>query len=251
MALRKSRLDLLACGLLVAGLLTALSVFSQDPADGPNPSVYPAHAAPANLLGSPGARLAGVLHETLGVAIYLFLASWFVLVVMLFLRRGLLTWSRRLSGWLLLLPGAAVLADLIGPHYLPGPVSGSGGTLGAWLAMRLDKELQPAGRIAVVSACLLLGILLAADFALIRPLRWAAGACRRLLRTARPPLKPVARTPRPAQPNPRSAAEPAADNAAPMDADGIPIHHAETAAVSAAVAVPPIVRPAPAPDEDR
>src|SRR5215831_15899557 len=103
------RLDLVASGLLVAGLLVALCVLSSDPA-GPA-GVYPPPADAPNLLGVPGAWLAGALYDALGVAVYVLLASWFVLVVLLFLRRRWLRWLVRLAGWLLLVPCAAVLAD--------------------------------------------------------------------------------------------------------------------------------------------
>ena len=45
MADRRSRLDLGAYGLLIAGLLVALSVFSHDPADPPGAIVYPPHGS--------------------------------------------------------------------------------------------------------------------------------------------------------------------------------------------------------------
>ena len=96
MADRRSRLDFAAYGLLVAGLVVALSVFSYDPADPPGGAVYPPHETVKNILGSGGAWLARTLHETLGIAVHILLASWFVLVVLLFLRQSLMRWSLRL-----------------------------------------------------------------------------------------------------------------------------------------------------------
>src|SRR5437660_329373 len=103
-----------------AGLLVALCVLSHDP-PGQAATVYPPPPAPDNLLGPPGAWLAGELYETLGCAVYVLLASWFVLVLLLFMRNGLLTWSRRLTGWLLLIPCAAIIADALGAEVLEGP----------------------------------------------------------------------------------------------------------------------------------
>src|SRR5438093_84843 len=111
MADRRFSLDLLAGGLFLAGLLVALALFSHD-----SPAatvVYPRTPPPANLLGPAGAWLARGLYDALGVAVHLLLASWFVLVVLLFLRRSRLTWTLRLAGWLLLLPCAAVAADYL------------------------------------------------------------------------------------------------------------------------------------------
>src|SRR5713101_6472085 len=132
------RADLAACGLLFAGLLVGLSIFSFDPADPPGNTVHPPNSIAANLLGPGGAWLARTLLESLGVAVYVLLASWFVLVVLLLLRRGLLTWSLRAAGWLLLIPCAAVSADYLDRDLSTGAVSGNGGTLGAWLHGWLD-----------------------------------------------------------------------------------------------------------------
>src|SRR5262245_56182171 len=107
---RRWRFDLAALALLLTGLALALAVFSQDPADPPAPSLYPAHPDPSNLLGLPGAALAGLLFQSLGLAVYALLASWFVLVLLAFLRRNVLRWLARLAGWLVLLPGTALAA---------------------------------------------------------------------------------------------------------------------------------------------
>src|SRR4051794_12683882 len=150
------RLDLAACVLLVCGLLVAVSIFSADP---PETDL----AATANLLGPAGAWVAGQLLATLGVAVYTLLASWFVLVVLLFLRQSWWTWSRRLAGWVLLVPCAAVIADGLGPRWFGGPLTGRGGSLGAWLAFWLAERLPPRGFIALVVGGTVLGLVLAAD----------------------------------------------------------------------------------------
>src|SRR5437660_1046810 len=96
---RSLRLDLAIFVLFFAGLLVAISVFSYDPADPPSTAVYPPHASAKNLLGPPGAWLAATLHDTFGVGVYVFLGSWFVLILALYLRRSTLTWLLRLAGW--------------------------------------------------------------------------------------------------------------------------------------------------------
>ena len=110
---RSWRLDAAAGALLLLGLLLTLAVVGHDPAD-LDEGVYPLHHTPHNFLGLPGAWVARALVMALGYAAYFFLATWFVLVLLLFLRRGWLTWARRLAGWLLLTPCAAVLADRLG-----------------------------------------------------------------------------------------------------------------------------------------
>ena len=122
------RTDLLALGLFLLGLVVSLAVFSAEHAV--------KLAVPSNnLLGPFGDSLAGELHQTLGSTVPVFLAAWFVLVIFLLMRKSWGTWGLRLSGWLMLLPCAAITADYLGPEWLSGPVVGSGGALGlaAWL----------------------------------------------------------------------------------------------------------------------
>src|SRR5437764_6884193 len=118
---RGLHLDLIAWGLLLAGLFVALAVLGHDP---PSAAVYPPLPEPSNLLGPPGAWLAQELYEALGCAVHVLLASWFVLVLLLFVRKGVATWARRLAGWLLLIPCAALAADAVGPEVLGGPLAG-------------------------------------------------------------------------------------------------------------------------------
>jgi S-DNA-T family DNA segregation ATPase FtsK/SpoIIIE len=158
------RLDAVALTLFAAGLIVTLAILGQQ--TGPD--------GPTNLLGTPGAWLAGELTDSIGAAVYVLLASWFVLVVLLLLRHGWLRWISRLTGWLVLIPCAAVAADWIGPDTLGGPVTGSGGALGAWLSLRLEELGPPELARAVVGLAGLLGLVLAFDFA-VRPTLRVAG----------------------------------------------------------------------------
>ncbi|HKB37438.1 MAG TPA: DNA translocase FtsK 4TM domain-containing protein [Gemmataceae bacterium] len=200
------RLDLAAGILFVAGLLAALCVFSHDPADPPAPSVYPPNARPANLLGAPGARVSQALIDSLGAAVHVLLASWFVLVVLLALRRGLLRWSLRLAGWLLLVPIAAVFADRLafgsGQDFLGAiALAGPGGSIGAWLSLWLARVLPPAGQFVVLAAALLLALVLAMDVLLWRVTKLAWSACRGAVRWARRLAATEDRTPLPPAPS--------------------------------------------------
>jgi S-DNA-T family DNA segregation ATPase FtsK/SpoIIIE len=170
------RIDLAAFTLLAAGLLAAVSLFSADAVS---------DATTANLLGPAGAWVARELTDTLGAAVYVLLGAWFVLVVLLFLRNSWLIWSIRLAGWTLLVPCAAVAADWIGPEALGGPLTGSGGTLGAWLSQWLAEELGTWSRILVPAFALAVGLVLALDrvlLAITRGLGHVAGYLGRALR---------------------------------------------------------------------
>jgi S-DNA-T family DNA segregation ATPase FtsK/SpoIIIE len=227
---RRFRLDLTAFALLVAGLVVALCVLGHETAtSGP---VHPA-PEPHNPLGPPGAWLAQSLYDALGVAVYLLLASWFVLVVLLFLRRTWLRWAVRLAGWLVLLPVAAVVAEGLAerwPHSLPE----RGGSLGAWLTLQLRESLVPLARILVLAGTILAGLALSFDFALAptlrlvwRLLRWPPSTFLRATRLwrYRQATQPVAKPTKVARP-PASVKE-----AKPVEEHAIPIHHHDQAPV--------------------
>src|SRR5215471_13205052 len=90
---RHWRLYLAACILLASGVFLTFSVLDCCPT------------------GPFGAGLAHELRQSLGAAVYVFLAGWFAVVIRLVLRRSWLSWSLRSLGWLLLVPSAAVLAE--------------------------------------------------------------------------------------------------------------------------------------------
>jgi S-DNA-T family DNA segregation ATPase FtsK/SpoIIIE len=162
------RIDFAAVVLLSAGVLAALGVFTDEPAPNAGTSITLGSTPHQNVLGPGGAWIAQVLNETLGVAVYVLLVSWFVLVVLLFLRRGWLIWTFRLAGWLFLLPCTAVLADKLNPSLLPAPITGSGGTLGAWLNLWLRQSFPDSLRYVVLACCWAVALALTVDFLLRR-----------------------------------------------------------------------------------
>jgi S-DNA-T family DNA segregation ATPase FtsK/SpoIIIE len=236
---RHWRLDLVAGLLLIAGLLMALALFSHCPADDAT-TVYPSNPTPENLLGSPGAWLAQTLLESLGIAVYVLLASWFVLVVLLLLRQGLSTWVLRLFGWLLLVPCSAVFAEYWGEFESNVAVPGPGGSVGAWLALWLAEEFQPAGRALILGSAVLLGLLLTLDFLVPQLARQITRLCRRLLRwpirlvrgpkhpfrrPAKRPVKLGQATPPPISVPPTEEEKSDAEDVATRGERAIPIHH--------------------------
>jgi S-DNA-T family DNA segregation ATPase FtsK/SpoIIIE len=261
---RSLHLDLTAAALFLGGLLVALSVFSYDPSEAAGEFVYPARPSQGNLLGPAGHWLAQGLYQALGLAVYVLLASWFVLVILLLIRRSLLTWTLRLAGWLLLLPCATTAADYLGPDLLPGPPAGGGGSLGAWSSVWLDRHFEPLGQALVFGGCLLLALFLTIDFVLLYLLRRLGRLSRRLLRgSARVGRWLWRKCPRPHGRRPTipvpirvlSATEEPADE--PEDETGtIPISHpdepgAPTDEEAGEPALLPIHRPAPMPEEER
>ncbi len=178
---RAWRLDLAAFVLLVAGLLVAAALFSYN-----TDAVYPP-TPPKNLLGEPGEWLAREFVGTLGVAVHVWLVAWFVFVLLLYLRRRWWPWTRRLIGWLLLIPLSAVLAHRYGQGMPGTALAGPGGLLGAVLDQVLDE---------VVPALLQLPLLLAlVVFCALLTLDWFFVGLRRCWPTFRSCSEAVERTP--------------------------------------------------------
>src|SRR5262245_39417964 len=176
---RGARRDWVAWAFLLVGLVLTACVLGQE---------LPAGRESDNLLGPPGAWLAGELFDALGVAVYVLLAGWLILVLMRLASQRFRLWLVRLSGWLILLPCAALAADWLGPDVLPGPMTGSGGALGAFLSAWLDDNVERYLQVLLYAGCVLLGVTLAADviprtalkvLLQIGSLLWAG--CRRLL----------------------------------------------------------------------
>ncbi len=249
------RLDLAAGILLLLGLLLTVVILSHDPADPPGDTVYPLNEQPTNLLGEPGAWLAHTLFEGLGWTVYILLACWFVLVVLLLLRRSWLRWGLRLTGWLLLLPFTATLLDGL-PAQLEGeaplwiPRTGAGGSIGAWLAHELQSQFDPLVQAGVLIGVGILCAMLAFDFVL----RWVArvlwrGVSRSLRR------EPRAATARAETPIPvrRLEATPPAQDRKEEDTPDAPVPEVPPTAITATPRTIPIrhhdVRTDPGPGE--
>jgi S-DNA-T family DNA segregation ATPase FtsK/SpoIIIE len=153
-----TRLDSLAWLLLLSGFAVAACVFSYEPSA--------REGAAPNLLGTPGEMLARELHAALGSAVYVLLASWFVLVLTMLVQQSWLRWSGRLVGWLLLVPASAMIADWLGPSWLAGPVAGSGGAIGASLRALMFDHFPGWPGVLLLSSAVIIGLLLAVGFIL-------------------------------------------------------------------------------------
>jgi S-DNA-T family DNA segregation ATPase FtsK/SpoIIIE len=245
---RHRHLDLAACILLVAGFLVALSVFSSDPVSA---TAISPQTPSANLLGPGGAWLGQSLLGSLGLAVYALLAAWFVFVLLLLLRHTWLTWSLRLSGWLLLVPCAAVLAERCARGWSGAPPEGPGGSVGAWLSLWLASVLRPAGQIVALGGSTLAGLALGLDVLLVplSRLTWrTAGRLGRFairhrlrLRPGRGSQPPVANAPGSPPPIANAPGSPppvanAPGSPRPAGVHAIPIrHHDEAARVNLVV----------------
>jgi S-DNA-T family DNA segregation ATPase FtsK/SpoIIIE len=172
--------DLLSLGLLVVVLLLAMSLVTYDPADSVatvwpglaawypvDPLVFPGHAEIQNACGVLGAMVAEALYSAFGfVAIY-------IVVCLALLCYWLLTGAYRQYvfgrglGWLISLAGLTTLAALLVPTATPGPLPGSGGYVGLFLAGVLRQHFNLPGSLVISCGATLIGLLMWTDYALL------------------------------------------------------------------------------------
>jgi S-DNA-T family DNA segregation ATPase FtsK/SpoIIIE len=224
-------LDVLALLCLAVGLALLPVVLSFDPADPPGATVLPANPVPNNFAGWYGAWIARQLADLLGLGTYPALVAWFVLALTLLLegRRGL--WCWRLLGWLILIPGVSLLAEVFD---LAGPISsasGPGGLLGLILHDWLADQFTAPGMYLVLAALVVSGLGFAGD-ALWPPLfrfvirRWNLYRQRVALRRAEEQER-RRRLAEAAAPKPGASSSPSVPNfpPVPVTRKAPPVHH--------------------------
>jgi len=173
-------LPLFALTLFACSLVAAICVAATPPTDRPNlPGLYP------QPFGELGDDLRASLVDPFGAAVYVFVLGWLVVSVTMLRGRRCPVWTMRATGWAILTVCGTIAADWIGPDPLAGPVTGSGGSVGAFAALWLDAHFRQSGGILLLVAAALLGSLLAADrvvMAVVRSMRVVGHWIGRLLR---------------------------------------------------------------------
>jgi S-DNA-T family DNA segregation ATPase FtsK/SpoIIIE len=172
MPIQAVALTLLLIGLALTGIVLGRS--------SPDPYGLPVYFD--GILGETGDVLRDRLAIALGVAVYFFTATWLILAAVLLVRPNLAAWAQRALGYLILIPFVALAADRSTRDVGIGPLYGSGGTIGAALAIWLDARVSQT-----LSAALLLfglggGLWLLADVVLIQLALVARATLRRLAR---------------------------------------------------------------------
>jgi len=149
------RLDAVALTLFAAGGLLTVAIASYPPLGGDNS------------LGQTGNDLAAMLVEPLGWASGVFLAGWFVLAGLLVVNRGPARIATRLLGWVVLTASTAVAVDWFGAGMGHASAAGRGGSVGAYLRFALEDALDPVAAQVAFGVTVLLGLALAADWAVV------------------------------------------------------------------------------------
>jgi S-DNA-T family DNA segregation ATPase FtsK/SpoIIIE len=154
-----------ALTIFAGGLAIGAAVLASPPPGRPSlPGLYP---RPLPGLGN---DLRDAVVEPLGAGAWVFAAGWLAVGVSL-LRRRWLRSATRAAGWTILTACACLAADWIGVQRLPGPVAGSGGSVGAFAAVWLDARLERPEAFVILIAAILVGLLLAAESVVRRAIR--------------------------------------------------------------------------------
>jgi DNA segregation ATPase FtsK/SpoIIIE, S-DNA-T family len=182
-------LSLFALTILISGLLIAACIGANPPGGRTDlPGFYP------QPLGDIGDDLRSSLIDALGAAVVVLLFGSIVVSVSLLRRRRISVSLMRTTGWVILTAGVAVAADWVGPERIPGPVVGSGGSVGAFASFWLDDHFERTSAILVQIAASSLGLVLVADWlvmAIVRVLRRIGRATLRMLFASPKPSLPV------------------------------------------------------------
>lgn len=166
--------DLFALAVLAAAVFLGLSLASYDPADPPAHAVFPPRAQAVNLCGEIGARIAYELFTNFGHGAYFILFALAVFDLRLFSREQVGDATVRLLGAAMMLLAVCVAAQLILAPLPSSSLLGSGGAVGAWGTILLDKHFSKVGTLVLVGAVGLSGLLLTGEVRLF-------GQCLRLL----------------------------------------------------------------------
>jgi S-DNA-T family DNA segregation ATPase FtsK/SpoIIIE len=162
-------LTVLAGGLAIGAAVLAI------PSPG-RPSLPGAYPQPLPGLGD---DLRGAIVEPLGAGAWVFAIGWLAVGVSL-LRRRWLKSVARLLGWAILTAYSCLVADWTGPSRLPGPLAGSGGSVGASASVWLDARFERPEVIVILTVVAFVGLYLAADSVV----RWVVRLIRAVARAA-------------------------------------------------------------------
>ncbi len=167
------RFCLLAIGLF-ACLFAWVALLSHSVADLPARVVAPPNDPPANWCGTLGAYAAHYLFHYFGLGSY-------VLVGLLSggVYAGYRDWNPshawlRLVGVLLTAAACSALASIFLPLGEAWPMRGPGGMIGTAIEMILLPPLSLPGTLLVIGTSILIGLIVAADEAFLRLVRWSA-----------------------------------------------------------------------------
>jgi S-DNA-T family DNA segregation ATPase FtsK/SpoIIIE len=191
--------DLLALGLLALVVFVGLSFLSYDPADPPSTLVFPSRQSPTNICGEVGAAVAFHTRQWMGFGVWIALATLISWDLKLFSREQARRTVPTLIGISLLVLSSCALLHLFAPGISSGSTYGSGGQIGAWTGLLLQKKFSVAGVVIFAGSLVAAGILLTPLSDILQPALRLAALPASAIRGAGSMLH---RNPEPAKPKP-------------------------------------------------
>jgi len=170
----------------LAIVFLALSLAGYDPADPPGWGASPLNQPPSNPCGPVGALLSHVLFTLLGWAAWLALLGSAVLNILVASRRPVPDRLGPSMGFALVLLVTAGLVHKLVPNLAPSPPIGSGGYLGALVAIFLEAHFGLAGMMLILGTAGLFGMALCHDVLFLWPYQEVRGWLRRHWRRGLP-----------------------------------------------------------------
>ncbi len=155
----------------VAIVFLALSLRGYDPADPPGWGAEPVNPAPTNPCGLVGAWFAHLLFITLGWSSWLLVLGLAVINLLLIRRRPIPDRLGSSFGFLLTVVVSAGLINRLMPGLEPSPTVGTGGYIGAFLAIFLKVHFGPSGMMLFLAAAGLFGLALCHDVLFLWPIQ--------------------------------------------------------------------------------
>ena len=161
--------------LLALVVFVGLSFLSYDPADPPSSLVFPVRQAPTNICGEVGAAVAFHSRQWMGFGVWIVLATLISWDLKLFSREQARRTAPTLMGIFLLVVSSCALLHLFAPGISSGSTYGSGGQIGAWTGLVLQKKFSAIGVLIFAGSLAAAGILLTPLSDILQPaLRLAA-----------------------------------------------------------------------------
>jgi DNA segregation ATPase FtsK/SpoIIIE, S-DNA-T family len=162
-------------GFALAIVFLGLSMGGYDPADPPGHGAEPVNQPPTNPCGPVGAVFAHILFNTLGWSSWLLLLGIAVVNLLVTTRRPVPDKHGPAIGFGLVLVVTAGFIHKIAPTLMPSPAIGSGGYVGALVAIFLEVHFGPVGMGLILAAAGLFGLALCYDVVFLWPIQEIRG----------------------------------------------------------------------------
>jgi DNA segregation ATPase FtsK/SpoIIIE, S-DNA-T family len=173
----------------LAVVFLGLSLGGYNPADPPGWAADPPNHPPANPCGPVGALFAHVLFISLGWSSWLLVLGLAVVNILLIGRRSVPDRLGPAVGFVLTLIVSAGFIHRLAPGLTPSPTVGSGGYIGAAIAIFLETFFHLTGMILILAAIGLFGVALCHEVLFVWPFQELRGwISHRWRRRARGPL---------------------------------------------------------------